>query len=113
MVGRWAWTVGVGRRDTTIFDLLSFFPLLSIITVLERSEFEFRFSIQKRKASDSLCEINSEYSKSKYKEVTSRTALSLHNDSSRLSGRWALRFSPDPYLPQKSFMKGYSTHYDT
>ena len=35
MLGRWAWTVGVGRRDTTIFDLLSFFPLLSIITVLK------------------------------------------------------------------------------
>ena len=51
--------------------------------------------------------------KSKYKEVTSRTAFSLHNDSTRLSGRWVLRFSTDPYLPQKSFMKGYSTHYDT
>ena len=63
MVGRWAWTVGVGRRDTTIFDLLSFFPLLSIITVLERLDFDFWFSIQKRKASDSLCKINSEYSK--------------------------------------------------
>ena len=84
MVGRWAWTVGVGRRDTTIFDLLSFFPLLSIITVLERLDFEFWFSIQK----------------SKYKEVTSRTALSPHNDSTRLSGRWVLRFSTDPYLLQ-------------
>ena len=38
--------------------------------------------------------------KSKYKEVTSRTALSRHNDSTRLSGRWVLRFSTDPYLLQ-------------
>ena len=83
MDGRWG-AVGVGLRTT--FDL-SFFPLLSSMTVLKEETLN-RISSKKKEMSDSRCERLSEstrhFEHEPYKEVTRCMAFAAHNDSTRL-----------------------------